>query len=436
MSLTVALETLGCKVNQYESSYFQEALTTAGYRMVAFQEPADVYLVHSCAVTAKAGFQTRQLLRRAQRTNPAAKIVVAGCDAQLDAERLAQERLATHILGNPEKLDLLDWLQTPGNLTSPCQAVSDPRQCRDLRPLPVNRMHSGRARAFLRLQDGCDAFCSYCVVPYTRGRSRSLAADEVRSQLQRYLNIGYREVVLSGIHLGQWGKDLGPEHDLATLLQSLEDGSLPPRIRLSSLESTEWSQQLLKVVDATPQICPHFHVPLQSGDREMLRRMNRPYPPEQYAELIERLHRLAPRAALGADVLVGFPGETERHFGNTLELVRRLPLTYLHVFPYSPRPGTAAAAYPDQVNGKEVKARTRQLRELDRQKRLAFWNRFVGKHVQVLVETQPEPGCWQGTSDNYLQVRFTAARALRRGSLAKVRIKAVTASGLEGEESD
>lgn len=436
MNRTAALETLGCKVNQYESSYFQEVLTAAGYRLVSFQKRADVYLVHSCAVTSKAGFQTRQLLRRAQRTNPAAKIIVAGCDAQLEPERLAEEGLATHILGNPEKLDLLDWLQVEGSLNAPCQAVSDPRQARGLRPLPVNRMHSGRARAFLKLQDGCDAFCSYCAVPYTRGRSRSLEAGEVRNQLQRYLQCGYQEIVLSGIHLGQWGKDLNPELDLATLLHSLVEGMLPPRIRLSSLESTEWSPQLLKALTSVPQICPHFHVPLQSGDPEILNRMHRPYAPEQYAELIEQLHRLSPRAALGADVLVGFPGETERHFETTLRLVRDLPLTYLHVFPYSPRPGTVAAALPGRVNGKELKSRTRQLRDLDRQKRLAFGNRFVGAHVPVLVETQLAPGWWQGTSDNYLQIRFTSARTPSRGSLVNVRIKAVTDEGLTGEVSN
>lgn len=427
-----ALETLGCKVNQYESSYLLEAIKQAGYQLVPFQERADIYIVHSCAVTSKAGYQTRQLLRRAKRANPRAKIIVAGCDAQLEAERLAAEQLATHILGNVEKLDLLNWLQVPGSFSAPCRAVSDARCYPDLRPICVSRMHSGRARAFLKVQDGCDAFCSYCVVPYTRGRSRSLMARDVRTQLDRYLASGYHEVVLSGIHLGQWGKDLSPAQDLTTLLQFLAQGPLPPRIRISSLEPKEWSPQLLELLTSLPQICSHFHIPLQSGNEEILKRMRRPYTPAQYAELVRDLHSRYPKAALGADVLVGFPGETESHFESTVQLIRQLPLSYLHIFPYSPRPGTAAARYPGRVTGTDLKQRTRKLRNLDQSMREAFWDRSVGHHVQVLVETQVAADWWRGTSENYLQVRFRSAQPLQRGSLQTVCLTDRTTTGLLG----
>jgi threonylcarbamoyladenosine tRNA methylthiotransferase MtaB len=431
--LTVALETLGCKVNQYESSHFLDSIREAGWQAVSFRDRADVYIVHSCAVTSKAGFQTRQLLRRAQRINPEAKVALIGCNAQLDADRIADARLATHIIGNNEKFELLRWLKEPGGFSDPFRILSDPRGYGELKPLPVTRMHSARARAFLKVQDGCDTFCSYCIVPYTRGRSRSLAADEVCRQMERFLTYGYREVVLTGIHLGQWGKDLPSPRDLFDLLTRLAEGPLPPRIRLSSLEPMEWSERILGQLHSWPWICPHFHVPLQSGDEEILKRMHRPYTPRRYAEVIEELHRLFPDAALGADVMVGFPGESDRHFRNTFELIESLPLTYLHVFPFSPRPGTLAARWPQRATGGELKRRAQALQALGGRKREAFRNRFLGRRVEVLVETEVKPGWWQGTSHNYLQVRFSCAHLPASGSIETVHLTRLTEKGLTGQ---
>ena len=204
-SARIAVETLGCKVNQYETSYLLELLKQAGYRIVPFREIADIYIVHSCAVTAKAGFQTRQLLRRARRANPDALIVAAGCYAQLEADRIAEEKLATHILGNPGKFDLLEWLTRQASFDNPCLAVHrEHRSCPEFEILPVTRTHTGRTRAMLKIQDGCDSFCSYCVVPHVRGRSRSLPGDRVLAQLHQLVAEGYREIVLTGIHLGKW----------------------------------------------------------------------------------------------------------------------------------------------------------------------------------------------------------------------------------------
>jgi threonylcarbamoyladenosine tRNA methylthiotransferase MtaB len=294
-------------------------------------------------------------------------------------------------------------------------------------------MHSGRARAVLKLQDGCDAFCSYCVVPFTRGKSRSLPPEQVRIQMDRFLNHGYREVVLTGIHLGQWGKDLDPPWDLSALLEELDKRSLPPRVRLSSLEPMEWTGGLLECLPAREWICPHFHVPLQSGDNEILERMHRPYNSQQYAELIRELHFLFPEAALGADVLVGFPGETERHFHNTFQLIRELPLSYLHVFPFSPRPGTLAARWPDRVTGKELKRRVHQFLELSARKRQSFRKQFLGRELEVLVETRVKPGWWQGTTRNYLQIVFPAPDDLPQGTLVKVHLLHESKEGLIGE---
>ncbi len=421
MKTTVALETLGCKVNQYESSFIMEALREAGLQPASFRERADIYIVHSCAVTSRAAFETRQLLRRAEKLNPSALIVALGCDAQVESARLASETPATHILGTEEKLDILRRLQTPATASNPYVAVGDSRLCTEFTPLPVSGMLSGRARSFLKIQDGCDSFCSYCIVPYSRGRSRSLPAVDVRSQMDRLLASGYREVVLTGIHLGQWGKSFAPRQHLADLLAFLQTGPLPSRIRFSSLEPLELSADLLERIVSMPEICPHFHIPLQSGDGEILERMQRPYTPAYYEETILALRRIFPRAALGADILVGFPGETERHFQNTFDLAKRLPLTYFHVFPFSPRPGTPAASWQGRVTGGELKRRTGLLRELGLEKKRAFQERSIGKWIEVLVETEVKPGLWKGTSENYLQTVFPAERPLLPGTLVKVR---------------
>jgi threonylcarbamoyladenosine tRNA methylthiotransferase MtaB len=433
MAGTVALETLGCKVNQYESSYFLEALKDAGYRPVSFRDHADIYIVHGCAVTARATFQARQLLRRAQRINPAATIVSAGCQAQLEPERLAEERLATHILDNRHKFDLVSWLQAPGSLHHPLQATAEMSQIIPFRPLAIGSMHSGRARAFLKVQDGCDASCSYCVVPHLRGRSRSLPPVEVGMQVDRFLEHGYKEVVLTGIHLGQWGKDLAPRQDLDALLTLLNQRPLPYRARLSSLEPREWSGPLIEHLTGWEWICPHFHVPLQSGDADILERMQRPYTPHQYAELVMELRRLFPRAALGADVMVGFPGETEKQFANTCQLIDQLPLTYLHAFPFSPRPGTPAAAMPGKVSSQELKRRAHVLQDLGREKKQAFQAALLGQCVEVLAETQIENGWWRGTSENYQRVVFPASSPFQQGLLTRVRLLEITGRGLLGK---
>lgn len=426
------METLGCKVNQYESAYLLDLLSSAGFQIVPFRDNADLYLVHSCAVTAKAAYQTRQLLRRAHRQNPQAHIVVAGCDAQLEPDRLEGERLATHILGTMEKYRLLEFLQRPASREEPLRVTGNPRLRTALEALPVRTLLTGRARAFLKIQDGCDAFCTYCVIPHTRGKSRSLPPQDIQTQLNRFLESGFQEVVLTGIHLGQWGADFQPRQDLCGLLP-LMDGSLgSARIRMSSLEPMELTASLLTALRSRAWICPHFHIPLQNGDPEILARMGRPYSPDQYAEILFELHRLFPEASIGADVMVGFPGETDKHFRNTHSLIERLPLTYLHVFPFSPRPGTPARAWPDRPSGAEVKHRVRVLWEMGLRKRKAFAGRFVGQRLQVLAESPHSSGWWQGTSENYLKVHFSSPTLLSPGALVNVHCEGMEDNGLRG----
>lgn len=405
MTRTVAIETLGCKVNQYETSGIAERLEDAGFSLVPFREPADLYIVHGCAVTSRAAYQCRQLLRRARKTNPDAMIASVGCQARLESEKIAAEGLATHIIGVGAKYDPLSWLSSPGTFERPL-TVLDREPGRALEAFPVTRMDRNRARAFLKVQDGCNAFCSYCVIPYLRGRSRGLPLAEVQRQLDRFVSAGYAEVVLTGIHLGQWGADHDPKQDLTDLLEALGRGTPPHRLRLSSIESVECTPRLLKHLRSWDWICPHFHVPLQSGDDTVLRAMGRPYLTSEYEEVILALRSGYPSASIGADVLVGFPGESEDSFLNTARLIERLPLTYLHVFPFSPRPGTRAANLPGRVTGPELRRRCKFLQDLGDRKREAFKQTFLGRWLEVIPESEIQPGLWQGTSENYLTVAF------------------------------
>jgi threonylcarbamoyladenosine tRNA methylthiotransferase MtaB len=430
----MVIHTLGCKVNQLESSYLVEVLAEAGFRLASRGEIPDLSVVHSCAVTSRASFETRQLLRRARRANPAGPVAVVGCDVHLEANRMTREELATHILGNGEKLDLPRWLREPGTYQKPCVAATPPRTLRGFREICVHRMAIGRSRAVLKIQDGCDAFCAYCIVPHTRGCSRSLPESAVREQLDRYMERGFEEVVFSGIHLGQWGRDLGPGASLASLLRRLKSGGVPGRVRLSSLEPLEWTGELVRELQSTPEICPHFHIPLQSGDDDILKSMGRPYGARLYKDLIQHLHHAFPDAALGADVLVGFPGETHTRFQNTLHLLQELPVAYLHVFPFSPRPGTPAFNLKNRVEGSSLKARCASLRELSVRKRLAFASSFIGHTLQVVVEKKEAGGrLWQGTTPNYLKIAFHSPRVLAEGTRIQVRLVDVTTQGLQGE---
>jgi threonylcarbamoyladenosine tRNA methylthiotransferase MtaB len=402
---TVALATLGCKVNQCESAYLQGKLIQTDFLIRPFSEPADLYCVNTCAVTGKAARQSRQLIRRAIRLNPKAQVVVMGCYPQVAAAEIAAIPGVTHILGTPEKLALMEYLSHPNENPPPWIHISDARKAVDPLPL-IFSSFANRTRAFLKIQDGCDAFCSYCIVPYARGRSRSITLESILNQVERFLEHGYQEIVLSGIHLGQWGLDFEPQQKLVVLVRAILDRCPPPRLRLSSLEPGEITADLLELMANEPQLCPHLHIPLQSGDPTVLSRMNRHYHPDLYRELVLEATRRVPNLAVGADALVGFPGETEKSFQNTYRLVESLPIAYLHIFPFSPRPGTPAATMAQQVASSAIHHRCRLLSKLDKVKRRAFMHKFLGEIRSVLVESRRDEasGMQCGFSDNYLPV--------------------------------
>lgn len=404
----VAIATLGCKVNQYETASFQSGFTAKGAELVPFSGEADIYVINTCAVTGKAAAQSRRMIRRALKSNPKARVVVTGCYSQIASKeifKLSKQPLC--IVGNGFKDQLVD-IAMAEDCCDLELFMGDISRRKGISPLPVTRF-SGRTRAYLKVQDGCDRFCSYCIVPYARGPSRSLPAARVVEQARVLMDQGYKEIVLTGIHIGLYGQDLEPEIDLAFLLEKLLALGGRVRYRISSLESAEITEPLLELIAASDAVMPHLHIPLQSGDDTILQRMNRPYTTSQYRHILEKCAARMPDAAIGVDVLVGFPGETKESFATTRKFLEELPISYLHVFPYSKRPGTVAAEMPDQVQSQEKDRRVAILRQLDHQKRTAFYGRFVGCSRPVLAESsQNRFKLMRGFTDNYIPVYFAA----------------------------
>ncbi|MDH5298161.1 MAG: tRNA (N(6)-L-threonylcarbamoyladenosine(37)-C(2))-methylthiotransferase MtaB [Desulfobulbaceae bacterium] len=409
---SVAIVTLGCKVNQYESASFVSGFEELGLAVVSVKEEADVCVVNTCAVTGKAGAQSRQLIRKVLRDHPKARVVVTGCYAQIASQEIVE--LAGRpicIVGNGYKHLLVDIALAEQHCDLEMYMGDISRQ-RQISELPVRRF-AERTRAYLKVQDGCNRFCSYCIVPYARGRCRSLAPDKVLAQVETFVAEGYRELVVTGIHTGAYGQDLEPAVTLLDLLGSVANRFPGLRYRLSSLEPMEISDEMLAFIAATDCMMPHLHIPLQSGDDGVLKRMNRRYTGRQFGDIVNRCVERIPGAAMGVDVLVGFPGETEEAFRNTYDLLESLPVTYLHVFPYSSRPGTVAASMADQLPKQVKEERVALLRQLDHKKRTAFYLSQVGTVQRVLAENaRNRLRRMRGFSENYLPVHFKAPAEL------------------------
>ncbi len=402
--LKIAMATLGCKVNQSDASSLAAELRACGYEMVSFRQRADVYVVHTCTVTQKTDYQSRQLIRRALRHNPEARIIVTGCYAQSQPAALKNIPGVDFIVGVGEQEKIPGILLSEAKKGEPqviCSPIENERYFREGRtPFFLNR-----SRAFLKVQDGCNSFCSYCIVPYTRGRNRSLPLEQALRKTNELLAEGYQEIVLTGIHLGTYGEDLNPPQSLLGLLQSLEEEYPGLRLRLSSIEPQEFNPPLIDYLSRSKIVCPHLHIPLQSGDDGILRTMNRDYSSRFFEDLTNRLIQAVPNLSIGIDVIGGFPGEGELAFQNTVGLLARLPIAYLHVFPFSRRKGTKAADFPGQVPSAAVRERCRILRDLDSEKRQAFYSSFLGKTVHVLLEGKDrESGYLKGYSSNYIPV--------------------------------
>ena len=403
-AVRVQIATLGCKVNTYDSATIAERLRAAGCELVAADAPADVVIVNSCTVTDAADAESRRLVRRVRRAHPRARIVLTGCYAQTRPDEAAQIAAIDHVIGMNRLDALVDVVTSPGT-ARPRIDVGNARRERRVSTFGA-RAFPEQTRAFLKVQEGCDLFCTFCIVPMARGASRSLPPREVLAEVRALAGAGFEEIVLTGVHLGGYGADLEPRVDLRWLVEAIAEQGLVPRVRLSSIDPHEVTEPLVRLMADAPAVCPHLHVPLQAGDDGTLRRMRRRYDTVLARERLAMIRELLPDAAIGSDLIAGFPGEDEAAFARTLALVEESPLTYLHVFPYSVRTGTTAAKLGGQNPADVITARARRLRAAGEQKRIGFARGFDGAEAEVLLERTREraSGALRGYTRNYLRV--------------------------------
>ena len=416
--------TLGCKVNQYESAAIAEQLNNSGYRQVRHEQTADACIVNTCTVTQKASMQSRQAVRKAMRSNPGARIIVTGCYAQTEPDAIKKIKGVHHIIGHADKHKIPEIiLSSDENVQHPVTIIK--RNIfleHDFKSSPTT-VFGNRTRPFLKIQDGCDSHCTYCIVPYARGPSRSMPFESVLKHIQQLKQAGYHEVVLSGIHLGAYGTDLPHKTDLFSLLNRIHELRGIDRVRLSSIEPLELKDDIIKLVSETDMFCKHFHIPMQSGDDDVLKKMRRPYTRSFFRDLINKINKRLPDAAIGVDTLIGFPGETENAFANTYSLVEDLPVTYLHVFPFSSRGKTPADKLSGKVSSTVIKKRCQKMHQLGNIKKRIFYKKIVGQKVDVLIEDKREKstGHLKGLTSNYIPVHVPCDDKYKN-ALVQVRI--------------
>ena len=412
------LVNFGCRATQADGAAIERQLAKQGMNRATAAGDAEVVILNTCTVTAAADQDARAAIRRIHRENPKCRIIVTGCYAQRAPEETAALPGVSAVVGNSHKHQVAGL--AAGTSTAPAFVplsdihganpellVGDIFAHTELMAAPVfdADLASERTRPNLKVQDGCDNRCSFCVIPYVRGQSRSLPMEKVLEEVNGLVNLGYREVVISGINLGRWGRDLSPDLRFEDLVRAVIRQTSLERLRLSSIEPMDWSEELIELLATSPRIARHAHVPMQSGSDRVLRLMHRKYRPWHYADRIRRIREAVPEAAIGADVMVGFPGETEDDFEQTRRMVEQLPFTYLHVFTYSARPGTPAATMPAQVPLQVARQRNRILRELATAKKLAFQKSFVGKSIQAITLSLFDGEYTDALTDNYLKLR-------------------------------
>jgi threonylcarbamoyladenosine tRNA methylthiotransferase MtaB len=438
---TVAFATLGCRLNQVDSQDLAARLEQRGFHSVPFDARADVVVVNTCTVTGRADVSDRQMIRRAVRRHPGARVIVTGCWAQTDPSAVASLPGVDVVVGNADKPRLPEivaqLLEEASALPRARVEVSD---IADVRKMPTPALAGkaiGRSRAFLKVQEGCQHRCAFCIVPLARGVSRSLGPNVIVDHARQLVELGHPEIVLTGVDLGHYGADLLPRGSLASLVRALVEVPGLRWLRLSSVLPAYFTPELLDVVTTSPVIAPHLHIPLQSGSDRVLRRMRRPYNVAMYRGLVERLAAAIPRLGLGADVIVGFPGETDDDFMATMTLAKALPFSYLHVFGYSDRKDTTAAGLRDHAPAATITRRSLALRELAEVKNLAFRQRMRGalEDVLVLEARDRATGDLVGLTGNYVEVTFQGPDALMR-TITRVRVTSVDGSATRGVVSE
>ena len=400
--MKVAFTTLGCKVNQFETEVMEGLFKEKKYEIVNFEEVADVYVINTCSVTHLGEKKSRQLIRRAIKNNNKAIVAVVGCYSQVAADEIAKIEGVSLIVGTKERKNIVTLVETVLKEHQPLQVVEDVMDYHEFEDIPLLN-NPDRTRAFLKIQDGCSNFCTYCIIPYTRGPLKSRKLDSILSEAENLVESGFKEIVLTGIHLGAYGKDLADEIALVDVVKALLDNEKLTRLRLGSLESIELDQEILEIMNQDQRLCRQLHLPLQSGSDKILKKMNRNYTTAEFKALIDNIYAKVPGIAITTDVIVGFPGENSTDFNEAVEFIKNMNFSKIHIFPYSKRKNTPAANYAEQVSEDEKKKRSVYLKEISDMANAKYRNKMLNTTVEILVENIT-PDYAEGLASNYVKV--------------------------------
>lgn len=421
MNKRVAVHVLGCKVNQYEIEAIIQLFKEKNYSIVDFEEEADIYIIHTCTVTHLGDRKSRQYIRKAIKNNPKATVVVTGCYAQVSPQEIEKIEGVDIVIGTKDRKNIVEIVEKhqKGKVVN---LVSNSKNNKDFEELPV--VNPDRARAFLKIQEGCDRYCTYCIIPYARGPVKSRNFNSTIDEVKKLIDAGFKEIILTGIHTGTYGKDLPPGKGLVQLLENIISLKGLKRLRISSLDPDDITSDLLEIMTESSIICPHYHIPLQSGDDQILKKMGRRYTTQEYSALLAKIRHKRPDAAITTDVIVGFPGESDYNFNNTTKYITEIKFADLHVFKYSPRKGTPAATYHEQIAPQIKMRRSKELIELSYKLWREYAQGYLGKTLEVLVETSNN-GIWEGHTDNYLKVKFFSDEINLAGKIIPVKLKEI-----------
>lgn len=426
----VAFYTLGCKVNQYETEAMLELFEKKGYEKAETEDYADVYVINTCTVTHMSDRKSRQYIRRVKKKNPNAIIAVVGCYSQVSPEEILSIEEVNLVMGTNDRRKIVEEVEKI-DCTAKVSTVDDIMKVKAFEEIEINKTN-GKTRAFMKIQDGCDRYCSYCIIPYARGRVRSRDLESIVSEVKTLADNGYKEVVLTGIHVASYGKDIkDSDVKLLDVIKSINDIDGIERIRLSSVEPILFTDEFVEAVSSMDKVCPHYHLSLQSGCDETLKRMRRRYDTKEYKAIVDRLRNTIPNVSITTDVIVGFPGETQEEFDKTYEFLKDIELTHMHVFKYSPRKGTPAAVMENQVDPNTKHDRSEKLLELNKVNFKKFGEKMLNKEFKVLFEQKVGHDKYEGLTENYVKVVVQSDKDITE-QILKVKIKGVKNEFLEG----
>ena len=428
----VAFYTLGCKVNQYETEAMLEMFKKDGYTQVDSEDFADVYVINTCTVTHMSDRKSRQYIRRMKKKNPDAIIAVVGCYSQVSPEEILDIEEVNLVMGTNERRQIVEEIKKIDANNNKISTVDDIMKVRAFEEIEISQAN-GRTRAFIKIQDGCDRFCTYCIIPYARGgKVRSRDLESIVAEVKKLVANGYKEVVLTGIHVASYGKDIKDENaNLLTVIKTINEIDGIERIRLSSVEPVLFTDEFVSEVAKMDKVCPHYHLSLQSGCDETLKRMNRRYTTAEYKEIVDRLRENIPNVAITTDVIVGFPGETNDEFSKTYEFLKDIELSQMHIFKYSPRKGTPASTMDNQIDPQMKQFRSDKLLNLNKENFEKFAGKFIGQEVDVLFEQSISENTYEGLTPNYIRVVVNSDKDIH-GEILKVKLTDIKDEYVEG----